>query len=46
MLTSRLAAVREGLEGPDWGVADSLWWNVADWHFAEPKPVSRAAAVP
>lgn len=38
VLTSRLAAVREGLEGPDWGAADSLWWNVAEWHFAEPKP--------
>jgi len=33
VLTSRLAAVRAGLKGPDWGVADSLWWNVAEWHF-------------
>ena len=31
VLTSRLAAVREGLSGPEWGVADSLWWNVGDW---------------
>ncbi len=32
VLTSRLAAVRAELEGPDWGEADSLWWNVAEWH--------------
>jgi ABC-type oligopeptide transport system substrate-binding subunit len=32
VLTSRLAAVRADLEGPDWGVADSVWWNVAEWH--------------
>lgn len=38
VLTSRLAAVREGLEGPDWGIADSLWWNVAEWRFSEPTP--------
>jgi len=31
VLTSRLAAVRTGLEGPEWGVADSFWWNVGDW---------------
>jgi ABC-type transport system substrate-binding protein len=31
VLTSRLAAVREGLSGPEWGVADSFWWNVGDW---------------
>ena len=31
VLTSRLSAVREDLKGPDWGQADSLWWNVADW---------------
>ena len=37
VLTSRLAAVREGLEGPDWGQADSLFWNVAEWRFAEPR---------
>ncbi|MCC6337302.1 MAG: hypothetical protein IT380_25320 [Myxococcales bacterium] len=33
VLTSRLAAVRTGLVGPDWGRADSLWWNVTTWHF-------------
>lgn len=33
VLTSRLAAVRADLKGPDWGIADSLWWNVAEWHF-------------
>jgi ABC-type transport system substrate-binding protein len=32
VLTSRLAAVRADLEGPDWGQADSLWWNVSEWH--------------
>ena len=32
VLTSRLAAVRAELVGPDWGQADSLWWNVAEWH--------------
>lgn len=32
VLTSRLAAVRADLEGPEWGQADSLWWNVSDWH--------------
>lgn len=37
VLTSRLAAVRADLEGPDWGVADSIWWNVAEWHFATPQ---------
>ena len=31
VLTSRLAAVRADLEGPDWGVADSLWWNLPEW---------------
>lgn len=36
VLTSRLAAVRADLEGPDWGIADSLWWNVAEWRFAPP----------
>ncbi len=36
VLTSRLAAVRADLEGPDWGLADSLWWNLPDWRFAEP----------
>ncbi len=35
VLTSRLAAVRKDLVGPDWGVADSLWWNVAEWHLAK-----------
>lgn len=33
VLTSRLAAVRADLEGPDWGKADSLWWNVSEWRF-------------
>lgn len=32
VLTSRLAAVRADLVGPDWGQADSLWWNVTEWH--------------
>lgn len=36
VLTSRLAAVREGLVGPDWGEADSLFWNFAEWHLASP----------
>lgn len=31
VLTSRLSAVRAELQGPEWGQADSLWWNVADW---------------
>lgn len=35
VLTSRLAAVRVGVEGPDWGVADSLWWNLDEWHPAK-----------
>lgn len=34
VLTSRLAAVRANLVGPEWGRADSLWWNVSAWHFA------------
>jgi ABC-type oligopeptide transport system substrate-binding subunit len=33
LLTSRLAAVRADLAGPRWGIADSLWWNVGEWHF-------------
>ncbi|MBL8951943.1 MAG: hypothetical protein JNK82_14265, partial [Myxococcaceae bacterium] len=33
VLTSRLAAVRADLDGPDWGAADSLWWNVSDWRL-------------
>jgi ABC-type transport system substrate-binding protein len=36
VLTSRLAAVRADLIGPEWGQADSLWWNVNDWTFEEP----------
>jgi ABC-type transport system substrate-binding protein len=32
VLTSRLAAVRAELDGPDWGTADSLWWNLDEWH--------------
>ena len=36
VLTSRLAAVRADLAGPDWGTADSLWWNVSDWHLVDP----------
>lgn len=35
VLTSRLAAVRADLEGPEWGQAESLWWNVAEWHTKE-----------
>lgn len=35
VLTSRLSAVRAGLEGPTWGNADSLWWNAVDWRFVE-----------
>lgn len=35
VLTSRLAAVRAELVGPEWGVADSLWWNVGEWHHAK-----------
>ena len=35
VLTSRLAAVRAELEGPDWGQADSLWWNISDWHLKD-----------
>jgi ABC-type oligopeptide transport system substrate-binding subunit len=31
VLTSRLAAIRSDLVGPNWGEADSLWWNVGDW---------------
>ncbi len=34
VLTSRLAAVRAELVGPDWGEADSLWWNLDQWRFA------------
>ncbi len=34
VLTSRLAAVRAELQGPEWGEADSLWWNVIDWRRA------------
>ncbi|MFT3711331.1 MAG: ABC transporter substrate-binding protein [Archangium sp.] len=36
VLTSRLAAVRADLIGPEWGQADSLWWNLNDWTFEEP----------
>lgn len=35
VLTSRLAAVRAGLTGPEWGAADSFWWNVGDWKLDE-----------
>lgn len=38
VLTSRLAAVRAELVGPEWGKADSLWWNVAEWHHERPTP--------
>jgi len=31
VLTSRLSAVRAELTGPEWGAAESLWWNVSDW---------------
>jgi ABC-type transport system substrate-binding protein len=34
LVSSRMAAVRADLLGPDWGKADSLWWNVAEWHVA------------
>jgi ABC-type transport system substrate-binding protein len=34
VVTSRMAAVRADLLGPEWGRADSLWWNVAEWHVA------------
>jgi ABC-type transport system substrate-binding protein len=34
--TSRLSAVRESLEGPEWGRADALWWNLAQWRFTQP----------
>jgi len=37
VLTSRLAAVRADLEGPDWGEADSLWWNLNEWRLAGSK---------
>lgn len=40
-VSSRLAAVRSDLLGPDWGHADSLWWNVAQWRRA-PNPVGAA----
>lgn len=33
VLTSRLAAVRADLVGPDWGNADSIWWNLDQWSF-------------
>lgn len=36
VLGSRLAAVRSDLVGPEWGAADSLWWNLADWHLTAP----------
>ncbi len=36
VLTSRLAAVRRDLVGPEWGHADTLYWNVGDWRFEEP----------
>lgn len=35
VLTSRLAAVREELSGPDWGNADSIWWNVDQWSLSQ-----------
>lgn len=40
VLTSRLAAVRIDLLGPDWGTADALWWNMSEWRIetASPKP--------
>ena len=43
VLTSRLAAVRAELLGPDWGVADSLWWNLPEWH-REPNAAPASAA--
>lgn len=36
VLTSRLAAIRVELLGPEWGAADSLWWNVTEWHHQVP----------
>ncbi|MGV3620923.1 MAG: ABC transporter substrate-binding protein, partial [Archangium sp.] len=35
VLTSRLAAVRVELAGPDWGDADSLWWNLDQWSLSQ-----------
>jgi hypothetical protein len=35
VLTARLAAVRADLEGPDWGRADSLWWNLPRWRLKQ-----------
>lgn len=32
LLTSRVAAVRADLEGPELGEADALYWNLTDWH--------------
>ncbi|MFO0599981.1 MAG: ABC transporter substrate-binding protein [Myxococcaceae bacterium] len=37
VLTSRLAAVRADLVGPEWGQADSLWWNLNDWRLLAEK---------
>lgn len=34
VVASRLAAVRADLLGPEWGRADSIWWNISQWHRA------------
>jgi hypothetical protein len=34
LVSSRVAAVRADLLGPRWGKADSLWWNIGEWHVA------------
>lgn len=31
VITPRLAAIRSDLKGPEWGAADTLWWNALDW---------------
>ena len=35
VLTARLAAVTARLEGPAWGKADSVWWNLPQWRFRD-----------
>jgi ABC-type transport system substrate-binding protein len=34
LVSSRVAAVRADLLGPRWGKADSVWWNIGEWHVA------------
>lgn len=38
LLTSRIAAVRAELDGPRFGEADSLFWNLTEWRRTEPAP--------